>query len=432
MKELYAKDIGNFLGKTIKFQGWVHSVRTLGKLCFVVIRDKTGSVQATFKPDVFKGDVKEISNLQNESIIEVEGEVKEKPKGGYEILVRNYKLISKADPLPIEIWNPNVKTKLLNRITYRYLDLRKPEVLAIFKIRQEVFRTFREFLEKEGFIEMHTPKLVTLGVESGAEVFEVKYFDRKVYLSQSPQLYKQMLMASGIDKYYEIATYWRAEKSHTRRHISEFWMLDVEISWIRDHYELADFFEKLVNYVIKTTYNRRKEEFDLLGIIPEFPKRIQRITLDEAKEILKTLGKELPPEEDLDTEGERLLGEYFLREYDEPFVIVMNYPWEKRPFYHMRLEEDLSKTKSFDVIYKGIEILTGAQREHRYEKLINQVKEKGINPERLKYYLEAFKYGIPPHGGFGLGLDRFVKQLLNLEDIRECVLWPRDPEHIFP
>ena len=433
MKTIYARDLDRFVGKEITFQGWVHSVRSLGKLCFVVLRDKTGTVQATFKQGVFEGDIKEVENVPNESVIEVCGTVQPKPKGGYEILAKNYKVISKSDPIPIEIWNPDVKTKLSNRIKYRFLDLRKPEVYSIFSVRQKVFNAFREILNEKNFVEMHTPKIVSIGAESGSEVFEVSYFGKTAYLSQSPQLYKQMLMASGVDRYYEIATYWRAEKSHTKRHITEFWMLDVEIAWIKDHYELVDFVKDLLTQVIDKTCKTCKEEFEVLQVEPEIPKRIPTITLDEAKNILKReFNKELPQNEDLDTEGERLLGTYFLDEYNEPIVIVLHYPWEKRPFYHMRLEEEPAYTKSFDVIYKGIEIATGSQREHRYDILVKQAREKGINPERLKYYLEAFKYGIPPHGGFGLGLDRFVKQLLNLEDIRECVLWPRDPEHILP
>jgi len=430
--KLYAEDLQNYLNKEIMFVGWVHSKRVLGKISFIILRDRTGSVQATFKRDILGEKFNKIKQIQNESIIKVIGTVQEKVGGGYEILVKDFSIISESEPLPIEIWNPDINTQFIKRVQYRFLDLRKPEIFAIFKIRSSVIQYFREYLLNKGFIEFQTPKIVLMGAESGAEVFKVDYFGKTAYLTQSPQLYKQMLMAAGVDQYFEFGWYWRAEKSYTSRHLTEFYGLDVEMAWIRDHYEILDFAEDMLKYVLKKVSKFNKEDLDLLGVHIDVPKNIPRISLKDAYKILEQLGKKLEYGKDLDSESERLLGKYFMEEYNEPIVFVVNYPWNERPFYHMRLEEDPSWTKSFDILYKGLEISTGAQREHRYEVLLKQAKEKNVPLEPLKYYLEAFRYGMPPHGGFGLGIDRFVKQLLDLKDIREAVLWFRDPDHLSP
>ncbi|HIP89948.1 MAG TPA: aspartate--tRNA(Asn) ligase [Candidatus Nanopusillus sp.] len=430
--KLYAKDLQNYLNKEVIFAGWVHSKRILGKIAFIILRDKTGFLQATFKKDILKEKFHKVKHIQNESVVKVMGTIQEKVGGGYEILVKDFSIINESEPLPIEIWNPDIKTQFIKRIQYRPLDLRRPETLTIFKIRNSVIQYFREYLLNKGFIESQTPKIVLMGAESGADVFKVDYFRKTAYLAQSPQLYKQMLMASGIDQYFEFGWYWRAEKSHTSRHLTEFYGLDVEMAWINDHYDILDFVGDMLKYVLKRISKSNKESLDLLGLHIDIPKSIPRISLKEAYKILGQLGKKLKYGSDLDSESERLLGKYFMEEYNEPIVFITNYPWSERPFYHMRLEEDPFWTKSFDIFYKGLEISTGAQREHRFEVLLKQAKEKNVPLEPLKYYLETFKYGMPPHGGFGLGIDRFVKQLLDLKDIREAVLWFRDPEHLSP
>ncbi len=430
--KIYANEIGKYLGKKIEFLGWVHSIRTVGKISFVVLRDKTGFVQATFKKEILKEEYKKIKEIAPESILKVYGEVKEKPKGGYEIIVESFEILNPSEPLPIEIWNLEIKTEFIKRVQYRFLDLRRKEIYAIFKIRSDVIQYFREFLLKEGFLEMQTPKIVLMGAESGAEVFRIDYFGKEAYLAQSPQLYKQMLMASGIDKYFEFGWYWRAEKSHTSRHLTEFYALDLEIAWIKDYNEILDLAEKVIKYVLNKVEERNQEELSILNVTVEVPKEIPRITIKEAYKLLEKTGKKLPYGSDLDTEAEKLLGETVKKEYDSDLVFVTEYPWEHRPFYTMRKEDEPEWTYSYDCLFKGLEIFSGSQREHRYEKLIQNIKEKGISMEPLKYYLEAFKYGMPPHGGLGLGIDRFVKQLLNLKDIREAVLWFRDPEHILP
>ena len=428
MKEIYIKDIEKYLGKDIELYGWIHTKRVHGKITFVIVRDKTGNIQCTFKEDILGEKYKEILEVLDESTIKVVGTVKEKPKGGYEILVKDFEILNKSERLPIEIWNPDVKTSFINRIKYRFLDLRKDEIRKIFEIRSKVVNLMREFLLKEGFIEMHTPKIVLMGVESGSDVFEINYFDKKAYLTQSPQLYKQMLMASGIDKYFEISPYWRAEKSHTSRHLTEFWGLDAEVAWIFDYNKILDLLEKMINYIIKNV----KDDLKSLNIEIDEPGKIPRIKIREVYEILRSYNFEIKDGDDLNSEAEKLVGEIVKKEYDSDFVFITEYPWMHRPFYTMRKDDDPDYTYSYDCLFKGLEILSGAKREHRYEKLIQNIREKGIESNSLYYYLESFRYGMPPHAGFGLGIDRFVKQLLNLNDIRESILWFRDPEHLLP
>lgn len=423
MKEIYAKDIGNYLNKRIEFYGWIHTKRIHGKISFIILRDKTGTIQATFKEDKLKNKYQEIINIPDESVIKVIGDVKEKPKGGYEIEVEDFEIINKAYPLPIEIWNEDVKTQFIKRVQYRFLDLRRDEIRKIFEIRSIIINTLRSFLLNKGFIEFNTPKIVILGSESGSDVFEVNYYGKVAYLSQSPQLYKQMLMASGVDRYFEFSHYWRAEKSHTPRHLSEFYGLDVEIAWIKDLNDILDFFEEMIIFLFKNIK-------DLADV--KVPKSIPRLDIKEVYKLLSDNNFKINFGDDLSTDAEQKLGEIIEKEYGEDIVIVYGYPTKHRPFYTMKYDNDLEFSKSFDCIYRGLEIASGAQREHRYEKLLQNIREKGIDENKLFYYLEAFKYGMPPHGGFGLGIDRLVKQILKLNNIRESVLWFRDVEHLIP
>jgi aspartyl-tRNA synthetase len=423
-------------GLNIVIYGWVHSVRDIGRVKFVVLRDKTGRIQVTArKNSIDEEKFKHISNLSRESIVWVKGIVRRSgiAKAGVEIILEDYGVISEAKPLPIEIWSPDINTQFAKRIEYRYLDLRRPEVQALFKIRAKTQSLIRRFLEGRGFIEINTPKIVLMGAESGADVFEVNYFGRQAYLSQSPQLYKQMLMSSGIEKVYEIAAYWRAEKSHTSRHLTEFWMLDVETSFIDGIEDVLKLLEDMMVYVISELKNEEYRSLEVLNVKLDIPKTpFPRVTIREAYKILAENGKILQYGDDLDTEAEEKLGEIFKKNYNSEFLFVLEFPWGKSPFYSMRKEDEPEWVIGFDLLYKGLEIASGKQREHRYEKLLQNVVEKKLKIDTLKWYLESFKYGMPPHGGFGFGIDRFIKQMLNLEDIREAVLFPRDPERIHP
>lgn len=423
-------------GLNIVIYGWVHSVRDIGRVKFVVLRDKTGRIQVTArKNSIDEEKFKHISNLSRESIVWVKGIVRRSgiAKAGVEIILEDYGVISEAKPLPIEIWSPDINTQFAKRIEYRYLDLRRPEVQALFKIRAKTQSLIRRFLEGRGFIEINTPKIVLMGAESGADVFEVNYFGRQAYLSQSPQLYKQMLMSSGIEKVYEIAAYWRAEKSHTSRHLTEFWMLDVETSFIDGIEDVLKLLEDMMVYVISELKDEEYRSLEVLNVKLDIPKTpFPRVTIREAYKILAENGKILQYGDDLDTEAEEKLGEIFKKNYNSEFLFVLEFPWGKSPFYSMRKEDEPEWVIGFDLLYKGLEIASGKQREHRYEKLLQNVVEKKLKIDTLKWYLESFKYGMPPHGGFGFGIDRFIKQMLNLEDIREAVLFPRDPERVHP
>ncbi len=413
-------------GEVVTLKGWVEAIRDLGKLCFLVLRDRSGKVQCVIKGDEVL--LKVAKGLSREDVVEILGRVKENEKapGGKEVLVESVELISKAESLPIEI-DEHVKTELSKRLDYRFLDLRREKVKKVFLLKAKILQYFREFLISNDYVEINTPKIVAEGTEGGAEIFPILYFDKQVFLAQSPQFYKQLMQAACFEKVFEIGFAYRAEKSHTTRHVAEFLSLDVEESFvsIEDHMKLL---EDMLIYVMRRVKERDEElwkDFGVEIIVPKkpFPKM-------HIKEIAKILGME--EASDLGTEGEKRLGEYVKEKFSHEFVFVIGYPFEVRPFYAMKDESDPRFTKSYDLLFKGTEIVTGGQREHRYEKLVSQAKEKGVSVENARFYFEAFKYGMPPHAGFGLGVERFLMKLLELKNIREVILFPRDVERIAP
>jgi len=407
--------------------GWIQKIKPMGSLSFIELRDRTGTLQI-----VAKG-FNELSRLTPESVIAASGTIKkgQKKSGEKELILKDYELINKAEtPLPIDLVQNT--TYIDKRLDNRFLDIRNPRVSAIFKIRSEVFRSIVDFFSREGFIKINTPKITSSGVESGAELFEIKYFNKKAYLSQSPQIYKQMMVAAGLERVYEIGPVFRAEKSHTTRHLTEFTGVDMEMGFINDENDVMDAVENLMKYIIKNVINNCKDELKHLNIELEIPREIPRLKIEEIRLMLGKEGKKLGKDDDLDAESEKLIYNIVRKKYNCDFVFATNYPWKKRPFYHMRPENDISGTKSFDLIFNGVEIATGAQREHRYSILKQQAKEKGINLDEIKGYADIFRFGCPPHGGVGLGLDRIVQCLLNLENIRESILLPRDPERLTP
>ena len=427
-KREYTKDVLNKKDNSkVIVAGWVERIKLMGNLAFINLRDMTGILQI-----VAKG-FNDLGKLTPESVIVASGTIKkgQKKSGEKELILDNYELINKAEtPLPVDLVQNT--TQLDKRIDYRFLDTRNPKISAIFKIRSEVFRIVVDFFSKEGFVNINTPKITASGVESGAELFEINYFNKKAYLSQSPQIYKQMMVAAGFERVYEIAPVFRAEKSHTTRHLTEFTGIDMEVGFIQDENSIMDIVENLMNYVVKNIKNNCKNELELLNVKLEIPKKIPRIQMKDVKLILKKEKKNLSENDDLDAESERLISTIFKKKYNNDFVFVTDYPWTKRPFYHMKPENDKKGTRSFDLIWNGVEVGTGAQREHRYHILKEQAKEKGIDLDRIKGYAEIFKFGCPPHGGVGLGLDRMVQCLLKLENVRESILLPRDTERLTP
>ena len=421
-----------FKSKKVEIAGWVHNTRGLGKIKFLLLRDVSGLIQVTaVKGKVEKEIFEAIDKVSRESVVYVKGSVKDSKQapGGKEIIPEEFSVLSKAEDLPIDVSDFS-KTELPKRLDNRFLDTRRNEISSIFKIRSKMYRNLIDFFEKENFIIINTPKLTTIGLESGAESFIVDYFKKKVSLAQSPQFYKQMFVMGGFERVMEIGQVYRAEKSHTTRHLTEFTGVDFEMGFIQDENDVMDVIENMLKSVLTNVGKECVEELESLKIKINIPKKIPRIPMAELKEMLSKKGKNLGEDEDLDAEAEKMIGEYILKKFGEEFVFVTNYPFAVRPFYHMKPADDENGTKSFDLLWKGVEVATGAQREHRIDILTKQAKEKAVKLDPV--YAGIFKYGAIPHGGVGFGLDRLIQRMLNLENVREALLLPRDPDRVTP
>lgn len=414
------------IGSTIVLAGWVEKSKHLGKLAFLNLRDREGYAQIVANKK-FMG-LQNLKDLTRESVVAVKGKVKRSraKSGGKEIELIELDVLSRASvPLPIEFLGGKIETDMSKRLDYRYIDLRNPKVLAIFKIRSIALNAIHKFFRDNGFLEMQTSKISEAGAEGGAELFELPYFRKKVALNQSQQLYKQLIMISGFDRAYEIGTSYRAEKSHTHRHLTEFWQLDVELSFIDGIKEIMKFQERLLVSVLRAVKKEAKAELELLKVninIPKLP--FPKIAHIDACKLLK-----LKQGTDIGTEAERKLGIIVKRKYKTDAFFLVNFPEKLTKFYAMH---DGEIGRYVDLIYKNNEISSGGQREHRYDILIDQIKKKGLNPKDLEFYTTPFKYGAPPHGGFGMGIDRLVTFMLNLSNVREAVLFPRDVERTGP
>jgi aspartyl-tRNA synthetase len=417
--------------ETVEIAGWADNVRELGKIRFLILRDISGEIQiVAVKDKVDKKVFEEIGKISRESVVYIKGKVKESKQapGQKEIVPEYIEVLNSAEDIPIDL-SENSKTELPKRLDWRFLDTRRKNVSAIFKVRSSIYKNIVDFYFKEGFTIINTPKITTIGLESGAESFVVNYFDKKAVLAQSPQFYKQMFAVGGFERVMEIGAVYRAEKSHTTRHLTEFTGVDFEMGFIKDENDVMDMIESMFKYVIGRVKEEGKNELKILKVDLKIPKKIPRIPLPELKKMLAKKGKKLSEEDDLDAEAERMIGEYVLKEFGEEFVFVTNYPAKVRPFYHMR-PVNKKETRSFDLLWGGVEIATGAQREHRLEILQNQAKEKGIKIPKI--YEDIFRYGAMPHGGVGFGLDRITQRMLNLDNTREAVLLPRDVERLTP
>lgn len=422
-------------GKEVIVAGWVHDIRNLGGISFILLRDREGILQITaIKKNLDKKIFDTLTSLSRESVIAVKGEVNpnKEVRNSYEILPKEVQIISKSDvPLPLGVAD-KVSADLDTRLDNRFLDARKLEIEAIFRIRHSVIRGIREYLDKKGFVEIQTPKIVAAGAEGGATLFPIKYFDKNAYLAQSPQLYKQIMMATGLDRVYEIAPAFRAELSDTVRHTAEFCSFDAEIAFIDSQEDVLKILEESVVAGLEFVKEHEKLLHAQLNIeinIPKLP--VPRITYLEAIGLLKVRGKSIKMGEDIDTEAEKLLGEIMYEKGCELYYII-EYPTTIKPFYIMAKDDEPKYSYSFDLDYKGQEIASGGQREHRYEILVNRMKELNLNLESFEFYLKAFRYGMPPHGGWGLGIDRLIQKILNLSNIRETILFPRDRVRLEP
>ncbi|MFH7903098.1 MAG: aspartate--tRNA(Asn) ligase [Candidatus Aenigmatarchaeota archaeon] len=416
--------------REVVVSGWITNIKNMGKICFIVLKDKSGEAQLTLKEENLRN-LDFVKDLSLHTFIVARGKyIKGIAKKWKEIVVEEiYVLGEIARPLPIES-----RSTLEKRLDYRWIDLRDDKSSFPIIMISDFVKYSREFFYKNGFVEIFTPKILGTPSEGGAEVFEIQYFSRKAYLAQSPQFYKQMAIVSGFEKVFEISHAYRAEPSFTTRHLTEFISLDVEVGYISSHHDVMDILENLIVYTLNKLKEEREEEIrKYYNQEINIPSKIPRIKMEEAYEII---GKEnIKPNGDITPAGERILGEYVKNTYNSEFFFLIDWPWEARPFYHMKgepMKNGKETTKSFDLIYRGLEVATGAQREHRYSILLKQIKEKGLNEKNLEFFLEFFKYGSPTMGGFGFGVERFIKQLLGIENIREVAFLPRDPNRIYP
>jgi nondiscriminating aspartyl-tRNA synthetase len=415
--------------------GWVETLRDQKRIQFIIIRDETGSVQVTYpRPADEDSLADQVSSLSHGSFVEITGNLKHDERvklGGIEILLSDMKIVTRANPdSPIAD-----DTSIDKRLDWRFIDMRRPEINLMMRVQTTIEKTWREVWLENDFIEIHSPKLMGSPSESHAELFKLEYFETSAYLAQSPQFYKQMAMTAGLGKVFEIGPVFRADPSFTSRHATEFVSVDMEMSWIDSHEDVMQFQEQLMVRALTAVKAAHGEEIEkLYGFevkIPALP--FPRIPLAKAHEILQSRGYKVPRTDgDLDPEGERKIAEYAMEEFGHEFVFLTDYPKNIRPFYHMRHEENPELTKSYDLIWKGTEITTGAQREHRIEVLEAQVKDKGLELEGLNFYLDFFRYGAPTHGGFGMGLTRVVMLLLYLPNIREASFLFRGPNRLQP
>jgi aspartyl-tRNA synthetase len=428
-------ELGAKVGERSRIRGWVNALRDQKRMQFIVVRDETGLAQVVLgKEDPLSGLNRQVSTLTAESAVTVTGTVvaDERVKlGGLELRLEDLQVDSLAEPeLPIA---PD--SALDKRIDWRYLDLRRRDRRLIFEVQTTAEHAMREFWREQGFIEIHTPKFMGSASESGAELFRVEYFDRTAYLAQSPQFYKQMAMGAGFGRVFEIGPVFRANPSFTSRHDTEFTSVDVEISWIDSHEDVMAFEEVWLAHVlarVKAAHGEAIEAtFDTEVVLPTLP--FPRVTLEQAKELLREHGHEAPgPEHDLDPPSERALSAIVEEQYGHEFAFVTDYPTTVRPFYHMRHAENPTLTKSFDLLWRGIELTTGAQREHRYEQLLAQAEDRRVDVGPIQYYLDFFRFGAPPHGGFGFGLTRLLMQMLGQENVREVTFLYRGPHRLEP
>jgi aspartyl-tRNA synthetase len=419
------------VGKEVTLCGWVHEVRDLGGLVFVVLRDREGFIQITLPKKKVDAETFEIAKkVRRESVIRVVGVVKKEPKapGGYEVIPTKIEVLNEADaPLPLEV-TEKVPAELDTRLDHRYMDLRKPKIQAIFRIRHQVMQSVRNFLCEEGFIEVHTPKIVSTATEGGTELFPISYFEKEAFLNQSPQLYKQVLMGAGFERVFEIGPIFRAEEHNTVRHLNEAISIDIEMSFT-DHEGVMDVLERLIARVYEDVAENCQKFLDWLNVkleIPEVP--FERLKYDEALEIARRKGEDIPWGEDLSTPALKAIGE----EMEGKHYFIVDWPTETKPFYAMPYEDKPELCKSFDLMKGALELASGAQRIHKYDLLVERIKQCGLNPESFGFYLEAFRYGMPPHAGWGLGAERLLMSMLGLKNIREAVLFPRDRHRLTP
>ncbi|CAN5772660.1 aspartate--tRNA(Asn) ligase [soil metagenome] len=434
-------DLSKHTGETVSISGWVSVRRDQGKMVFFDFRDRTGTVQGVVLPAKDQGAeaLMEIAkSVRAEYVVQISGIVNARPErnvqadkvnGDIELEVTGIEVLAAPQELPFEL---DAEVNLDTYLDYLPFTLRSDRARAIFKVQSHIAMAYREFLTSEGFTEFQAPKLIGDDAEGSGEVFEVPYFYGKTaHLATSPQLYKQ-IMVGALERVFSIGIVFRAEKHSTSRHLNEYTSMDVEMGFIRDHKDVMTIETKLMAYIAKHLTEHCAPEFALLNAdVPTVPETIPSMKLREAQELIfKETGKDSRTEPDLEPEDERWLCEWSKKNHDSDFIFITHYPVSKRPMYTFEDPADPGYTNGFDLLFRGIEITTGGQRRHNYQNLIDGIKMKGLDPEKFSYYLQAFKYGIPPHGGWGMGLERLTAKFLNLANVKEATLFPRDINRI--
>jgi aspartyl-tRNA synthetase len=404
--------------------GWAQDIQVLRKLAFITLRDASGNAFLVIKSDL--KNFKELSNLNRESVISIKGKVQKSKSKKFdkEILVQELEILNKAHPLPIE-FSGKIDTNLDKRLDWRFIDLRNPKINAIFKIQAEISQSFREFFIKEGFTEFWPPEIIEAAPEGGADLFSVDYFGDKVYLAQSPELYKEMCTGTNLEKVFCIIPIWRAEKHNTVKHLNEIRQMDIEAAF-KDQHSIIDYLDRCVKYIVKDVLKNCKEEIKLLN-----PKlKIPQTKKLSYKEIIDSLNKhkfKIKYGEDLSPEAEKKIDEIY---GENTLVFIHSWPTSQKPFYIMTKDGKISE--GFDADYGGIEIASGGQRIHDPELLKERLKVKDLNVKDFKFFIDSLKYGIPPHAGWSIGLERLTMIICGLKNIREACLFPRDRNRLLP
>ena len=419
-------------GQAVRVNGAVHAIRNMGEVAFVILRKAEGLVQCVYEEGKTDFDIR---SLREECAVEVSGKLhaEERAPQGFEIRLESLRILaSPAEPLPLPVSKWKLNTSLETKLALRPISLRNVRERAKFKIQEGIVRGFREYLFSQGFTEIHTPKIVARGAEGGSNVFKLDYFGKKAELGQSPQFYKQT-MVGVYDRVFETAPVFRAEKHNTTRHLNEYTSLDFEMGYIDGFEDVMAMETGMLQYVMGLLARDYQKELTMLGVVLPDVSRIPAVRFDEAKRLAaEKYGRRIRNPYDLEPEEELLIGRYFKEEYGSDFVFITHYPSKKRPFYAMDDPADPRFTLSFDLLFRGLEVTTGGQRIHDYREILAKMEKRGMDPEDIASYLMIFKYGMPPHGGLGIGLERLTMRLLDEQNVREAALFPRDVTRLEP
>lgn len=426
------------ISETVKVAGWVKIKRDHGKISFIDLRDRSGILQCVITPDTKNYD--EAKKIRAQWVLRIVGEIKKRPPklinpdiqtGKIEMVIKSFEIVEEAQELPIDIAQEEMNLHLETLLDHRNLTIRNEKVGAIFKIYAQILKSYTDFMLAQDFIEIKTPKIVYAATEGGANFFKIKYFEDEAYLAQSPQFYKQAGV-SFFERVFEVGPVFRAEPHFTSRHVNEYISLDAEMGFIEKYDDIMDMLEDAMKNILDDINKKCGAVLELYKMKIDIPEKFIRIKLAEALEILEKKFNKKAEEFDIDPEGERLICQWAKEEKNSDFVFLTHYPVSIRPMYAMPDPENSKETLTFDLLYRGVEIATGGQRIHNYEQLKSSITKRGLNPEDFKHYLEMFKYGMPPHGGWGLGSERICQKILGLKSIKEAILFPRDVNRLTP